>query len=241
MRTLVIELRKSKRTGVIPLMIAVGIVGAAYAFINFIVRKDTLLNLPLAPMDVLLTQLYGMIMVLNMFGLIVAVCIIYNMEFKGSAVKKMYMLPMNVPTMYLCKFLILTVLLLIAVCFQNLALAKIGVTDLPKGTFEAHTLISFAGYSFLTSMPVLSFMLLVSSRFENMWVPLGIGVAGFLSGMALASSNITLFMIHPFVVMLKPAVAMSAQPNIAVVIVSLIETILFLCAGLWAAKNLRYE
>ena len=241
MRTLVIELRKSKRTGVIPLMIAVGIAGAAYAFINFIVRKDTLLNMPLASMDVLLTQLYGMIMVLNMFGLIVAVCIIYNMEFKGSAVKKMYMLPMNVPTMYLCKFLILTVLLLIAVCFQNLALAKIGVTDLPKGTFEAHTLISFAGYSFLTSMPVLSFMLLVSSRFENMWVPLGIGVAGFLSGMALASSNITLFMIHPFVVMLKPAVAMSAQPNIAVVIVSLIETILFLCAGLWAAKNLRYE
>ena len=241
MRTLVIELRKSKRTGVIPLMIAVGIAGAADAFINFIVRKDTLLNMPLAPMDVLLTQLYGMIMVLNMFGLIVAVCIIYNMEFKGSAVKKMYMLPMNVPTMYLCKFLILTVLLLIAVCFQNLALAKIGVTDLPQGTFEAHTMISFAGYSFLTSMPVLSFMLLVSSRFENMWVPLGIGVAGFLSGMALASSNITLFMIHPFVVMLKPAVAMSAQPNIAVVIVSLIETILFLCAGLWAAKNLRYE
>lgn len=241
MRTLVIELRKSKRTGIIPLMTAVGIAGAAYAFVNFIVRKDTLLNLPFTPMDVLLTQLYGMIMVLNMFGLIVAACIIYNMEFKGSAVKKMYMLPMSVPAMYLCKFLILTVLLLIAVCFQNLALAKIGVTDLPQGTFESRTLISFAGYSFLTSMPVLSFMLLVSSRFENMWVPLGIGVAGFLSGMALASSDIMFFMVHPFVVMLKPAVAMSAQPDIAVVIVSLVETILFLCVGLWAAKNLCYE
>ena len=81
MRTLVIELRKSKRTGIIPLMIAVGIAGAAYAFINFIVRKDTLLNMPLAPMDVLLTQLYGMIMVLNMFGLIVAVCIIRNLKY----------------------------------------------------------------------------------------------------------------------------------------------------------------
>ena len=42
------------------------------------------------------------------------------------------------------------------------------------------TLVRFAGYSFLTSMPVLSFMLLISARFENMWVPLGIGVAGFL-------------------------------------------------------------
>ena len=100
MKIFVIELRKEKRTSVIPLMLAVGILGAAYAFVNFIVRKDTLLNLPLAPMDVLLTQLYGMVMVLNMFGIIVAACIIYNMEFKGSAIKKMYMLPMSIPTMY---------------------------------------------------------------------------------------------------------------------------------------------
>lgn len=241
MRMLVIELRKGKRTGVIPLMVAVGIVGAAYAFVNFIVRKDTLLNLPFAPMDVLLTQLYGMMMVLNMFGLIVAACMVYHMEFKGSAVKKMYMLPMSVPVMYLCKFLILTVLLLTAVCIQNLALAKIGMTDLPQGTFESRTLICFAGYSFLTSMPVLAFMLLVSSRFENMWVPLGTGVAGFLSGMALAVSDSPFFMVHPFVIMLKPAVACSAQPDIVVAIVSFVETALFLCIGLWTAKNLRYE
>lgn len=88
MRTFAIELRKEKRTGVIPLMLAVGILGAAYAFIYFHVRKDTLLNLPLAPMDVLLTQLYGMIAILNMFGIIVAACILYHMEFQGSAVKK---------------------------------------------------------------------------------------------------------------------------------------------------------
>lgn len=241
MRTLAIELRKEKRTGVILLMFAVGILGAAYAFINFIVRKDTLLNLPLAPMDVLLTQLYGMIMVLNMFGIIVAACMIYNMEFKGSAIKKMYMLPMSVPAMYLCKFLILTVMLFVAVCFQNAALAVIGIKDLPQGSFEAHTLIFFAGYSFITAMPVLSFMILISSRFENMWVPLGIGVAGFLSGMALATSNIPLFMAHPFVVMLKPAVAMSAQPDFTVVAIALIETIIFLFVGLWTAKHLRYE
>ena len=102
MRTFTIELRKEKRTGVILLMVMVGILGAAYAFVNFIVRKDTLLNLPLAPMDVLLTQVYGMIMILNMFGMIVAACMIYNMEFKESAIKKMYMLPINVSVMYFC-------------------------------------------------------------------------------------------------------------------------------------------
>ena len=74
-----------------------------------------------------------------------------------------------------------------------------------------------------------------------MWVPLGIGVAGFLSGMALAASDIGLLLIHPFIVMLKPAVAMSAQTDMTVIIVSLIETILFLGVGLWMAKNLCYE
>ena len=73
------------------------------------------------------------------------------------------------------------------------------------------------------------------------WVPLGIGVAGFLSGMALAASDHMLLCAHPFVIMLKPAVAMSTQPDIVVVIFSAIETVLFLISGLWAAKNLRYE
>ena len=237
MKIFAIELRKEKRTSVIPLMLAIGILGAAYAFVNFIVRKDTLLNLPLAPMDVLLTQLYGMVMVLNMFGIIVAACIIYNIEFKGSAIKKMYMLPMSVPVMYFCKFLILTIMLLVVIAFQNLALTKIGLTDLPQNTFEFRTLLSFAEYSFITSMPVLSFMMFVSSCFENIWVPLGIGVAGFLSGMVLAASNNILFCVHPFVVMLKPAVAMSAQPDSIVVIFSLIETAIFLFAGLWATKR----
>lgn len=241
MNALSIELRKEKRTGVLPVLLAVGVLGAAYAFVNFIVRKDTLLNLPLAPMDVLLTQLYGMIMILNMFGIVVAACMIYNMEFKGNAVKKMYMLPMSVPGMYFCKFLILSTMLFVAVALQNTALMRIGMTDLPQGTFEMGTLIQFAGYSFITSMPVLSFMVLISSRFENMWVPLGVGVAGFLSGMALANPSLSLLMIHPFVIMLKPAVAMSAQPDRTVIIAAFIETLVFLGAGLWMSKNLRYE
>ena len=176
-----------------------------------------------------------------MFGIIVATCMIYNMEFKGNAVKKLYMLPVSVPKMYLYKFLILTILLLIAITLQNLALIKIGMTDLPQGTFELPTLIRFAAYSFITSMPVLSFLLLISSRFENMWIPLGIGVAGFLSGMALANSDLAILMFHPFVVMLKPAVAMSAQPDKSIALVALTETVLFLAIGFGLANYTHYE
>lgn len=241
MSALMIELRKEKRTGVIPVLLAVGILGAAYAFVNFLVRKDALLDLPLAPMDVLLTQLYGMIMILNLFGIVVSACMVYNMEFKGIAIRKMYMLPTSVPGMYLSKFLILTVMLFAAVTLENLALMQIGMSDLPQGTFEMGTLIRFTAYSFITSMPVLSFMLLISSRFENMWIPLGVGVAGFLSGMALASSAEAALMVHPFIVMFKPAVAMSAQPDLLAVLSALVETLLFLGLGLWMAKDMRYE
>ena len=241
MKLLAIELMKEKRSGVFPLMFAMGILGAAYAVASFIIRKDTLLNLPLAPMDVLLTQVYGMIMVLNMFGIISATCIIYNLEFSGGAIKKIYMLPISVPSMYFYKFIILSFMLLVVICIQNAALALIGITNLPLGTFKIHTLISFTGYAFFTSIPVLSFMLFISSRFKNMWVPLGIGVLGFLSGMALATSDITWLCIHPFVIMLKPAVSMSAHPDVTIMIASWAESIIFLFTGLWTAQTLRYE
>ena len=126
MKTLIIELKKEKRTGIILLMPTLGLLGGAYALLNFIVRKDTLLSLPLAPMTILLTQLYGMIMTLNLFGIIVAACMIYNIEFKGNAVKKMYVLPIHVPAMYLCKFLILTILL--SVVF-NVWVVRFSLTD----------------------------------------------------------------------------------------------------------------
>lgn len=241
MKALFIELRKEKRTGVLPVLPAVGLLGAAYASASFLVRKEALLALPLDPMDVLLTQLYGMIMILNLFGIVVAACMAFHLEFQGGAIKKMYLLPISVPGMYLCKFLILTVMLLLAVALENLALMGIGRSVLPAGAFAPGTLLRFAAYSFLTSMPVLSFLLLAASRFENMWIPLGVGVAGFLSGMALAPSGAAVLMVHPFVVMFRPAVAMRAQWDGQVMRFALAETLLFLGLGLWMAKYLRYE
>lgn len=241
MNALCIEIRKEKRTGIVFVLIAAGVLGALYAFANYAVRKETLLHLPLPPMDVLLTQLYGVIMIINLFGIIVAACVAYYIEFCGNAAKKMYTLPISVAKTYFSKFIVLTSALFLAVALQNLALWQIGNTNLPAGAFESNTLLLFALYSFITAMPVLAFMLLVASRFQNIWVPLGIGVAGFLSGMVLATVKTKIFLIHPFVVMLKPAVAMSAQPDPAVMVTAAGETLLLLIAGLWLSEKLRYE
>ena len=241
MRMLTLELRKERRTGAVLVLPVAGILGAGYAFANFAVRKDALLSLPLEPMDILLTQLYGVIVLLNLFALVAAACILYHLEFKGNAVKKLYLLPVQVSHMYLCKFFILAAGLFLAVALQSLALAGIGSRALPHGDFQLEILLRFALYSYLTSLPVLSVMLLLASRSTSMWVPLGIGVAGFLSAMALATTDVPVLLLHPFVLILKPAVAMSAQPNGLVAALTLLETLLFLSAGVWIADHLRYE
>jgi len=241
MRILVIELQKEKRAGAVPVLLLIGFIGAAYELLNYAIRKESLLSLPFKPMDILLTQLYGMVMILNLFGIVVAACIIYNIEFKGNALKKMYVLPINMVYVYLNKFLILGILLTAAVVIQNIALICIGVINLPQGSFRLMTLIRFAGYSLLTSLPVLSFMLLISSLAENMWVTLGIGVAGFLSGMSLVNYGSKLLLIHPVVIMLKPAVAMSTSISVTVSVVAIIETIIFLISGAIFSKHSHHE
>lgn len=241
MKLLGIELQKTRRTGLLLVLPAAGVLGAGYAFANFFLRRDTLLHLPLPPMDILLTQLYGMILILNLFGIVAAACIAYDLEFRGNALRKMSLLPVSAPRMYLCKFLLLAALLAAAVALQNLALLCIGRAELPPGAFELGTLVRFAGYSFVTSLPVLAFQLLVASRCEAIWLPLGAGVLGFLSGMALSTAKAGVFLADPFVVMLRPALAMSAQPDAAVAGLAVLETLLFLAAGLWAARNLHFE
>ncbi|MDY5620545.1 MAG: ABC transporter permease [Lachnospiraceae bacterium] len=241
MKSFKVELKKCKRSGVLELLPMIGILGALYALANFIIRKNTLLNLPLPPMVVLLTQLYGMIMVLNMFGIIVATTLTYNIEFRGNAIKKIYMLPFKTSSVFSSKFLILFVLLALCIVLQNSALAIIGNIYLPTGTFELSTLLKYTGYIFITSLPVLSFMLLISSRCENIWYSLGIGVAGFFSGMAMALSDTSIFLMNPFVLMMKPAVASNLNMDMNVIIIALIETVIFYVIGWAISKNRHYE
>ena len=62
-----------------------------------------------------------------------------------------------------------------------------------------------------------------------------------MSGMALAPSAAAALLVHPFLVMFKPAVAMSARWDCLVVLFALAEMLLFLGLGLWMAKNRPYE
>ncbi len=236
-----LELKKEKRTGLITILFVTGILGALYVLLNYKIRGNTLLNMPLDPMDVLLTQLYGMIMVLNMFAIVIATSIAYNMEFSGFAIKKMYVLPISMWKIYVSKFLIIISAFLVAVVIQNTALLWIGVNKLEANSFDNGVFFMFVLYSYITSLPVVSFMLMISSVFENLWVTIGIGVAGFLSAVALQSESLNFLMIHPFIVMFKPAVAMTAKMDVDVALLAVIETMVFFSIGIVISGNKKID
>lgn len=242
---MMLELKKLKRSGLVPVMLLVGILGALYSLAFFAIRKDSLFSLPLPPMVILLTQLYGMITVLNLFGIIVVDCIIYNVEYQDDALKKMATMPISIVKMYLCKLAIILVLLFFSIFIENVAIAYIGINYLPPNSFDMKILIVFALYSFVIALPVHTFMLLISSQTSNMWTTLGIGVVGFLSGMTTAMCNSPLFLINPFTLIMKPAIATaelaSVSPDKTVMIVSAAMTILLIATGTILAKRKKYE
>lgn len=237
-----LELKKEKRTGLTAVLLISGILGATYVLVNFAIRGDSLLSMPANPMDILLTQLYGIVMVINMFAIVVATSIAYNMEYAGAAVKKMYVLPISMKKIYSSKFLITLTAFLVSVAFEGLALTWIGMDKLGAGVFRADVFLLFMLYTYITSLPVASFMLFISSLSENIWVTIGIGVGGFLSGMALVNmSDSILMMLHPFIIMFKPAVAMSTEINWTVVYMAVVETILFFAAGVFGSSKKKAE
>lgn len=237
MKSIIIELKKYKHTYILEIMPFVGVLGALYSFANFLFRKDSLLSLPLHPMDILLTQLYGVIMMLNMFGIIIITTAAYNLEFHNHAIKNFYLLPFKISHIFRNKFFILLFFVAICALLQDISLYIIGFKYLPANTFEPFTLINYSIYCFFSTLPVFSFMLMISSILENIWLTLGVGVIGFFSGMTMSISKFNIFLINPFVLMIRPSVDYSADINILILIISIVETFIFFFSGYFLSMN----
>lgn len=244
-----LELQKLKRSGMIPTVLIFGVLGALYIIANLTIRKSTILSFPGEPMTLLVTQSYGLVMILNLFSIISADTIIYNVEHQGTALKKMSTLPISLSKMYLWKFSIIAFLFFVSILIQNTTLALICIDYLPNGSFIIIILLKFAVYSFIIALPVHAFMLFVSSITSNMWITLGTGIIGFFSGLTLgmssSSSSSKLLLFNPFVLIMKPAMVTSntatVNPDMRVLFMSILLSILSLGIGLVVANRRKYE
>ncbi|OZI13237.1 lantibiotic ABC transporter permease [Bacillaceae bacterium SAS-127] len=241
MYSLRIEIQKLRRTGVLETLFFAGIAGAVYVALNWYIRKDYLLTIDIDPMNSLLTQLYGVLSLLNMLAVIVSTSNIYSIEYQYNALKKMQTLPFKIGTMFIRKLQILLFMLLGTYVIQFVALATLGKLYLPSGTFNMSVLVQFAFYVFLLIVPCLVFMLIVSILSQNMWITVGIGIVGFFSGMSMVSMANWGSYLNPFVFLLKPAMSLSTDIDQRMVVIALVEILIFVAMGMWIANRKKGE
>ena len=240
MKILHLEIKKAKRTGILLLLPIVGILGAFFTYFVYYLQTDLFQTAHADRLDRLLTQLSGMPAVLTLLGILSAATFIYHLEFKGFAIKKMIVLPICPQHLFLAKWLLLSGLLLFAILLQMLGILSIHFLYFSGNEPDLGKVIGFLLYRLLTALPVLSFLLLIASRFVNVWIPLGIAVCGFLNGMAMVHTQNLLVLLNPFVLILKPLVAATAEPSLTVLTFSLLKTASFLLIGYLLAKY-RYD
>jgi hypothetical protein len=193
-----LERKKMKRMG-IPLVI-LALVALAFAFpmVNIKFRGLGILGTD-SPQTVAFFESHvPLIGSLNMLGLVVMAALMYVVEYQDGGMKKMETLPVPIWKMFLSKALYLSLVYGVMVLLQGGALVGAGKLLLAetKGLFDVTVCYSLQG--FVLGLPIISFMLVVSALFENLWVPLGVGVFGYLSGSVLPNTVPVLLLIHPF-------------------------------------------
>ena len=236
-----IEIKKLRRAGVLNTLIFAGIAGAIYAVLNWSIRKDFLLAADTNPMTALLTQLYGVLCLINVFAVIVSASNIYSIEYINNGLRKMKTLPIKSGNLFIQKLIILVIVLALTYCIEFISLAILGEKHLPHGTFDAFVLIQFAFYTFLIILPCLVFMLIVSMLSPNMWITVGIGIVGLFSGMASIGIDNIVSSLNPFVLLLKPAMSLTTEIDSFILIISIIEIIVFLLIGIFIANRKSEE
>lgn len=239
--SLSIEIQKLRRAGVLNTLIFAGFAGAIYAVLNWFVRKDFLLAADVDPMTALLTQLYGVLSLLNIFAIIVSTSNIYSIEHKNYGLRKMHTLPIKSSSIFLKKLIVLIGVLAISYCIEFTSLAILGNKFLPHGTFDAIILIQFACYAFLIILPSLVCMLIISMISTNMWITVGIGIVGFFSGMSMVGFENKISSLNPFVLLLKPAMNLTTKIDIYIIIIAIIEIIVFLLIGILISNRKAKE
>lgn len=240
MMSLVVELKKQKRTGIMFIMLIVGLLGAAFVLFNFKLRKGVMLQSGLDPLDALFSYTYGVLGMLNLIAIVVTACMLYYIEYEGNAIKKMYMLPIDISKMYVNKFILLVIYLFVAIFIQYIAMIKVGVNSLP-GDYSVKQLIVLMLYTYITSLPVASFMLFIVSRLQSIWVSLGIGVVGFILGNLTITHKSKLLWVIPFDTIFRACGNRSAEVNGTLVCISIVVTLLFLVLGMYISKKKNYE
>lgn len=187
-----LELKKVKRTGLIPGFLLGGILAAVFPVINMAVRSELFIGKPGNPIEVLLGENWQMMAMLNVLFIVVGSCLIYHGEFADNAIRKMNALPMRTSALFRGKALLVCLLCAFMLIIEGGSIVFCAVRWFALGNAFWLSLGRNLGFSLLLSLPCILLSLLISSVCPNMWVSLGIGVVCIFTATILPSDNFIL-------------------------------------------------
>lgn len=171
-----LECKKIKRTGFLPAFLGGGILAAAVPVVNMAVRSEQYLNLPSAPMQILLGANWQMMAMLNVLLIVAGTCLLYHTEYADNAMQKMKSLPIRESPVFFGKAVLTILMSLFMLVIEADAIAFCSYHWFKTGDGLFGEVCKYFGYFFLLMIPCAFLSLLISEACKNMWVSLGIGV-----------------------------------------------------------------
>lgn len=174
--TLVLEMKKLKRTGYVPAFLAGGVLAAAFPLANMLVRSKTFTSLPQDPLAILMDANWQMMAMLNILVCICGACMMYHTEYADNGAQKMDMLPIGTGNLFLMKFVIAALMLAVMITLETGVLAGCASHWFANYEIDPPALLKGVGFQWFVTLPTVMLMLFIASACKNMWISLGLGV-----------------------------------------------------------------
>lgn len=234
--SVICEGKKLKRTGFAPLFAGGGLLAAAVPVLNMSFREDLYTGQRGNPLDILLAANWQMMGMLNLFLVLIGACVLYHIEYRDCALRKMDMLPLSKTGLFFSKCLMLFCGCCGAVALETVSLGWCIRYWFPLSDSWVTELSSHLGFSLLLLSPVIILMTAISSACSNMWVTLGIGLLGSFVPIAVGQTDspLTFF---PFSMPLEFLQGMDGERIFRLALAACAEGILFSGAAVFYQKK----
>ena len=237
---LALEMKKTKRTGLIPAFLAGALAASAFPVLNIAFRTELFTSQDLPPVDILLQGNWDMLATFHSFLAILGACILYHTEFANRAIEKLYMLPVSQGKVFFCKNLLLLLLFLPVFLIEDGFLLFCGWHWFPGNDPGIEILLKNTAFALAALLPVLLVSTLVASLAKNMWISLGIGVIGMFLGQMTVSYDALFSKAYTFCLPYRCITSASRAEDIFQILgICAAETVIFALIKLFLIKIRR--
>jgi hypothetical protein len=191
LRSLSSEWLKTKRSAASWLCIIGGFFIPLISFLGFLYKKTSINSLPNSIWQSHFDDLWrNMAVFLLPMGVILATSLITQLEFKNNTWKQVHASPQRFSTVFFSKFSVIVLMILKFFLFFNLGILLSGIIpclifdgSLPKEGIPYLAFLNGNAKYFIVCLPIVAIQYLISLKFKNFLVPVGIGLMGLIGSL----------------------------------------------------------